>query len=84
MMLKTAVNTIQSINHFFPTEQINKPRVSSLHTGESLPSALDVALELLTEKGETKWSNDVTLMTFQWGQFLDHDLIATPLLSGMI
>ena len=58
-------------------EQINKPRKTSI-SGAPLRSARDISLAVHCRIGSTKWSKHLSLMTFQTGQHVDHDVIGTP------
>ncbi|WAR10479.1 hypothetical protein MAR_035555 [Mya arenaria] len=64
-------------------EQWATPRKTSL-TGRPLPTARDVSLAVHTNIGaSTTWSKKLTMAVMQMGQFVDHDLIATPGETGM-
>ncbi|XP_052812395.1 uncharacterized protein LOC128239967 isoform X2 [Mya arenaria] len=62
----------------FDLKQWATPRKTSL-TGRPLPTARDVSLAVHTNIGaSTTWSKKLTMAVMQMGQFVDHDLIATP------
>ncbi|WAR10113.1 hypothetical protein MAR_035189, partial [Mya arenaria] len=62
----------------FDLKQWATPRKTSL-TGRPLPTARDVSLAIHTNIGaNTIWSDKLTMAVMQMGQFVDHDLIATP------
>ncbi|WAR26525.1 PXDN-like protein [Mya arenaria] len=62
--------------------QWGTPRKTSL-AGRSLPTARDVSLAVHTNIGaSTTWSDTLTMAVMQMGQFVDHDLIATPVETG--
>ncbi|XP_052812434.1 uncharacterized protein LOC128239995 isoform X2 [Mya arenaria] len=66
----------------FDLKQWATPRKTSL-TGRPLPTARDVSLAVHTNIGaSTTWSDNLTMAVMQMGQFIDHDLIATPAETG--
>ncbi|XP_052812345.1 uncharacterized protein LOC128239931 isoform X2 [Mya arenaria] len=62
----------------FDLKQWATPRKTSF-TGRPLPTARDVSLAVHTNIGAyIEWSAELTMAVMQMGQFVDHDLIATP------
>jgi hypothetical protein len=66
---------------FVPTG-IDAPRTLGL-SGEELPSARVISNELHKADGLAPRNDKLTMMVMQWGQFLDHDVVATPVLKGI-
>lgn len=61
------------------TDGVNAPRTEDSR-GRPLPSARLVSIVYAQENDRS--STNYTLMTMQWGQFLDHDLTHTPISRG--
>ena len=50
--------------------------------GDQLPSARVVSNNVFRVDGKSPRNDQLTVMVMQWGQFIDHDFVATPLMSG--
>ncbi|XP_045167373.2 eosinophil peroxidase-like [Mercenaria mercenaria] len=50
--------------------------------GLPLPSARVVSNELHKVEGKSPRNDKLTMMVMQWGQFIDHEFVATPILKG--
>ena len=75
-------STINQCLCFPPIVQFTVPRMSSL-SGSKLPSARDVSLGVHTNVGgSTLFSPHLSMAVMQMGQFIDHDIIATPIEEG--
>ena len=61
---------------------VNIPRLKSVK-GEPLPNARNISNVI--HKGDKCLSSErhLTIMYMSWGQFLDHDLVGTPVTKGM-
>ena len=60
---------------------LSDPRSRSV-TGATLPHVRTVSNVVHAAAGRQRRSQTLTLQAFQMGQFLDHDIIATPVQSG--
>lgn len=67
-----------------PPVQWNVPRKTSV-SGRQLPTPRDISLTVHTKIGQpTVYNPTLTMAMMQMGQFLDHDVIITPLEEGTI
>ncbi|KAJ8313492.1 hypothetical protein KUTeg_008053 [Tegillarca granosa] len=64
------------------SQSIDQPRINSVRGGE-LPSARKVS-NLLMKCDKERKSDKNSVMVMAWGQFLDHDIVATPVSKGKI
>jgi len=63
--------------------QPGQPRSLSL-SGRNLPTARDVSLTVHSNIGqEITWSPSLSMAVMQFGQFVDHDVILTPVEEGI-
>jgi len=60
---------------------IDAPRNTD-RLGDQLPSARVVSNNVFRVDGKSPRNDQLTVMVMQWGQFIDHDFVATPLMSG--
>ncbi|KAL3854991.1 hypothetical protein ACJMK2_014223 [Sinanodonta woodiana] len=63
---------------------VSKPRIRSVSGTGNLPNPRTVSNAVHSNKGlTTPLDNKISMHVFQWGQFLDHDIISTPVLTGV-
>lgn len=63
-------------------DQPGEPRKTSF-SGNPLPTARDVSLTVHSNINRpTLWSPTLTMAVMQMGQFIDHDVILTPVEEG--
>ncbi|XP_060073870.1 peroxidase-like [Ylistrum balloti] len=60
---------------------IDLPR-TKCHAGRLLPSPRKISNTLFCEHGKPRIAKNHTIMVMAWGQFIDHDVIFTPLPKG--
>lgn len=61
---------------------LNSPRSMGVD-GNELPSAREISNRLFRAPGDaTEADQTQSLMVMAWGQFIDHDLAATPVTQG--
>lgn len=82
-ILKTDVYLKNIYN--FADDGVESPRSRGVDGGD-LPNARNISnnVHIGKEYEDEIRSPDITLHTFQMGQFLDHDIIATPIQTGEI
>ena len=68
---------------FLTDDGVSEPRATSSRDGSPLPNVRQISNAVHAGTGKARSSKFLTLHTFQFGQFLDHDLIATPRQAGM-
>ncbi|XP_060597409.1 uncharacterized protein LOC132751271 [Ruditapes philippinarum] len=49
--------------------------------GEELPSARVISNELHKADGQSPRNDKLTMMVMQWGQFIDHEFVSTPVMK---
>ena len=62
---------------------IDSPRKNGV-LGKPLPSARVVSNKIHRPSGRTSFDPHLTVMHMSFGQFLDHDIVATPLITGTV
>ncbi|XP_060597408.1 thyroid peroxidase-like [Ruditapes philippinarum] len=65
------------------SDGIDAPRRFGV-SGEELPSARAISNELHKTDGQSPRNDKLTMMVMQWGQFIDHDIVSTPLMKDPI
>ncbi|OWF39452.1 peroxidase-like [Mizuhopecten yessoensis] len=60
---------------------IDLPR-TKCHSGRTLPSARKISNTMFCEHDKLRIAKNHTIMVMAWGQFIDHDVIFTPLFKG--
>lgn len=61
---------------------VNSPRTTATD-GSPLPSPRLISNNLFRAPGDcTETDHARTLMVMAWGQFIDHDIVATPVTQG--
>ena len=68
---------------YLTEDGVSEPRATSSIDGSQLPNVRQISNVVHAGTGKARSSKFLTLHTFQFGQFLDHDLIATPRQAGM-
>ncbi|XP_060583221.1 peroxidase-like [Ruditapes philippinarum] len=63
------------------SDGIDAPRRFGV-SGEELPSARVISNELHKADGQSPRNDKLTMMVMQWGQFIDHDIVSTPVMKG--
>lgn len=61
---------------------MDSPRVRD-RLGNPLPSARVISNKVHKVKGTSPRNENRTMMVMQWGQFIDHEFVATPVLKGI-
>ncbi|KAK3611207.1 hypothetical protein CHS0354_009464 [Potamilus streckersoni] len=63
---------------------VSKPRVRTASGTGNLPNPRTISNVIHSSKGvPTILDHKISLHVFQWGQFLDHDIISTPVSTGV-
>ncbi|KAL3854992.1 hypothetical protein ACJMK2_014224 [Sinanodonta woodiana] len=62
---------------------VSSPRTRTTSGTGTLPNPRTISNVIHANKGtSTTLDNKISLHVFQWGQFLDHDIISTPVFTG--
>ena len=75
--------SLKCVHVYFTDDGVSNPRARSSRDGSPLPNVRRVSNEVHASTGRARRSRTLTLHAFQFGQFVDHDFIATPSQAGM-